>query len=107
MTQHLQRLKSEPNIDDQIKMKEDYVEKLTKDCGLIEYDHQPEKNRLNQRIKELEEQKVMCQKNIDELIESIDKINNEMLVVQQHNKVTPEEMLAIVRNKEKLFRVFK
>ena len=67
LTQHLQRLKSEPNVDDQIKMKEDYVEKLTKDCGLVECDHQPEKYRLNQRIKELEEQKVLFQKNLNEL----------------------------------------
>lgn len=39
---------------------------------------------------------------IDELVENIDKINNEILVIQQSNKVTPDEMLQIVRNKEKL-----
>lgn len=38
----------------------------------------------------------------DELIEEINKIQNECLVVKQKNKVTPDEMLALVRNKEKL-----
>ena len=38
----------------------------------------------------------------DDLIEEINKIQNECLVVKQRNKVTPDEMLALVRNKEKL-----
>ena len=38
----------------------------------------------------------------DELIENINKIQNEILIVQHQNKVTPEEMLEMIRNKEKI-----
>ena len=38
----------------------------------------------------------------DDLVESINKIKNETLITKCSNKVTPEEMISMVRNKEKL-----
>lgn len=39
---------------------------------------------------------------IDELIENINTIQNETMIVLQKNKRTPEEMLSMIRNKEKI-----
>lgn len=39
---------------------------------------------------------------LDELMENINKIYNEVMVVKSNNKKTPEEMLHMIRNREKL-----
>lgn len=38
----------------------------------------------------------------DELLENINNVQNEVMVIKQNNKVTPEEMLDMVRNREKI-----
>ena len=70
--------------------------------SFYEYQERLMINYKNAKVKEQINEFSKNKLNIDELVENIDKINNEILVVQQSNKVTPEEMLAIVRNKEKL-----
>lgn len=39
---------------------------------------------------------------LDELVESINKISNEVMVIKKQNKRTPEEMVRMIRNREKL-----
>lgn len=41
---------------------------------------------------------------IDELVENINKISNEVMVIKQNNKVTPEEMIRMIRNREKIIK---
>ena len=41
---------------------------------------------------------------IDELVENINKINNETMIIKQTNKKTPDEMLSMIRNKDKLIQ---
>lgn len=47
----------------------------------------------------------------DELLENLTSINNDSMVIQQVNKVSPEDMISMIRNKDKLlefdkFRAF-
>ena len=37
----------------------------------------------------------------EELLEEVNKIQNELVITKQKNKVTPDEMLAMIRNQEK------
>lgn len=39
---------------------------------------------------------------MDELVENINKISNEVMVIKQNNKRTPEEMIRMIRNREKI-----
>ena len=39
---------------------------------------------------------------LDELVESINKISNEVMVIKNNNKKTPEEMIQMIRNREKI-----
>ena len=41
---------------------------------------------------------------LDELVENINKISNEVMVIKQNNKVTPEEMIRMIRNREKIIQ---
>jgi len=41
---------------------------------------------------------------LDELVENINKISNEVMVIKQNNKVTPEEMIRMIRNREKIIK---
>lgn len=41
---------------------------------------------------------------LDELVENINKISNEVMVIKQNNKKTPEEMIYMIRNRNKLIR---
>ena len=41
---------------------------------------------------------------MDELVENINKISNESMVIRQNNKKTPEEMLYMIRNREKIIQ---
>lgn len=41
---------------------------------------------------------------LDELVENINKISNEVMVIKQNNKKTPEEMIYMIRNRDKLIR---
>ena len=34
---------------------------------------------------------------LDQLVENINKISNEVMVIKQNNKVTPEEMIRMIR----------
>lgn len=43
----------------------------------------------------------------DELVESINTINNNSMVIKQANKVSPDEMLSMIRNKENLLEFHK
>ena len=38
----------------------------------------------------------------DDLVEAINKINNDTMVIKQSNKVSPDNMLKMIRNKDKL-----
>lgn len=42
--------------------------------------------------------------NIDDLVESINTIQNENCIIKQKNKVTPQEMLQMIRGKNKLIK---
>ena len=46
---------------------------------------------------------------LDQLVENINKISNEVMVIKQNNKKTPEEMIYMIRNREKTinFKRFK
>ena len=39
---------------------------------------------------------------LDELVENINKISNEVMVIKQNNKKTPEEMIYMIRNRDKV-----
>ena len=65
--QDLEKEEKDQNYDEIIKSKEELIEQLTKDFGMIEFDSIPDRNRTNQRIKELEEQKVNYKKKLNEL----------------------------------------
>lgn len=39
---------------------------------------------------------------LDELVENINKVSNEVLVIRGNNKKTPDEMLKMIRNREKV-----
>ena len=39
---------------------------------------------------------------LDELVENINKISNEVMVIKQNNKKTPEEMIYMIRNRDKI-----
>lgn len=41
---------------------------------------------------------------LDELVENINKVSNEVMVIKQNNKKTPEEMIYMIRNRDKLIR---
>ncbi len=41
---------------------------------------------------------------LDELVESINNISNEVMVIKQNNKRTPEEMIRMIRNREKIIQ---
>ena len=41
---------------------------------------------------------------LDELVENINKISNEVMVIKQNNKVTPKEMIRMIRNREKIIK---
>lgn len=38
----------------------------------------------------------------DELLENLTTINNDSMIIQQNNKVSPEDMISMIRNKDKL-----
>ena len=39
---------------------------------------------------------------LDQLVENINKISNEVMVIKQNNKKTPEEMIYMIRNRDKV-----
>ena len=41
---------------------------------------------------------------LDELVENINSISNEVMVIKQNNKRTPEEMIRMIRNREKIIQ---
>lgn len=41
---------------------------------------------------------------LDELVENINNISNEVMVIKQNNKRTPEEMIRMIRNREKIIQ---
>lgn len=41
---------------------------------------------------------------LDELVENINKISNDVMIVKQKNKITPEEMIHMIRNREKIIQ---
>lgn len=43
-------------------------------------------------------------KTVDDLVEEINKIQSETCIIKQKNKVTPQEMLQMIRNKDKLIK---
>lgn len=57
-------------------------------------------NKIKFEIKDFIKKKI----DLDELIESINQINNESLVIKVNNKRTPEEMIAMIRNKKKTIK---
>ena len=96
------------------KLKEDYAkEKLMNYCiDLInltpapslfyEYQEQLISIYKDRKVKEQIQLFEKGKLNTDELVEKINLIENEVLIIKQKNKVTPEEMIEIVRNKEKI-----
>lgn len=96
------------------KLKEDYAkEKLMNYCiDLINltptpslfYEYQEQLISIY-KDRKIKEQIYLFEKgklNTDELVEKINFIENEVLIIKQKNKVTPDEMIEIVRNKEKI-----
>lgn len=53
---------------------------------------------IKHEIKKFSDNKIT----IDSLVESINKISNEVMIIKQNNKKTPEEMLKMIRNRNKL-----
>lgn len=43
----------------------------------------------------------------DELLETITSITNDSMIIQQQNKITPDEMFSMIRNKEKRLEFYK
>lgn len=67
-----------------------------------EYQNQLIENYKEKLIKEEINNYISKKISEDELIEKIQEINNKLLVNQDKRKVTPDEMLAMVRNKDKI-----
>ena len=55
-------------------------------------------NLIKEKINEYSREKI----NLDELVENINKISNEIMIIKQTNKKTPEEMIYMIRNREKI-----
>ena len=55
-------------------------------------------NLIKEKINEYSREKI----NLNELVENINKISNEIMIIKQTNKKTPEEMIYMIRNREKI-----
>lgn len=61
-------------------------------------------NRKDELIKREINKYAKKELDMDELVENINKINSDALVIKQMNKKTPEEMIYMIRNREKIIK---
>ena len=67
---------------------------------LVEY---KKENLIKNKIKQFEKKNITS----DELYEEMTTIINDSMIIQKENKVSPEEMIKMIRNKDKLLEFYK
>jgi replicative DNA helicase len=67
---------------------------------LVDY---KKENLIKKKIKSFENKKITS----DELYEEMTTIINDSMIIQKENKVSPEEMIKMIRNKDKLLEFYK